>query len=114
MNTLGDRLKKALEIRGLKQIDLVKATGAKGSSVSNWLSGKTKNLKGDNLVKAAALLKVSVDWLADGEGEMDTPPFFQSISMTDIHKLPLHVQSDLEDIIKLMLQKYVHTNEKIR
>lgn len=112
MNTLADRLKIALEAKGLKQIDLVKATGAKGSSVSNWLSGKTKNLKGDNLVKAASLLGVSIDWLADGIGEMTPPSFFQSVSMRDLAKLPEHAQSDLEDIIKMMLQKYVYSKEQ--
>ena len=59
---------------GLKQRDLVQATGSKGSSVTNWFNGRTKNLRGENLVRAAALLQVSTDWLASGKGSMTKDP----------------------------------------
>lgn len=68
MNTLAERIKAALSQSGKTQADLVRATGAKAPSVSNWLSGRTKNLKGNNLVAAAALLGVNTEWLADGVG----------------------------------------------
>lgn len=71
MSTLAERLKQRTQALGLGQIDLVKATGAKGSSVSKWFSGQTKNLKGKNLVLAAQLLQVSEAWLADGVGPME-------------------------------------------
>lgn len=68
MKTLAERIAHAMKTSGLTQADLTRATGAKGSSVSNWLSGRTKNLKGDNLVSAAAALGVNSNWLASGKG----------------------------------------------
>ncbi len=72
MDTLKERLLLALAQSGLKQRDLVRATGAKAPSVTNWLNGRTKNLKGDNLTRAAALLNVNTNWLASGIGSMRT------------------------------------------
>jgi len=68
MGTLADRLKERCAELGISQADLVRATGAKGSSVNKWFSGDTKNLKGKNLVLAAQKLEVSEAWLADGAG----------------------------------------------
>jgi len=70
MSTLAERMEKALAASGKKQADLVIATGAKASSVTNWIGGRTSNLKGENLTKAAACLGVSPVWLAAGVGEM--------------------------------------------
>lgn len=57
--------------KGLKPVDLLRATGAKSSSVNAWIHGKTKNLKGENLVVLARLLNVSEAWLASGTGSPD-------------------------------------------
>lgn len=71
MRTLADRLRKRLVDLGATQAELARATGAKEPSVTKWLNGQTKNLKGKNLVKAAEFLKVSEAWLADGVGPME-------------------------------------------
>ena len=70
MKTLSDRIKAALAQSGISQADLVRATGAKAASVSNWVGGRTKNLKGANLVNAARVLGVEEAWLANGVGPM--------------------------------------------
>ncbi|ODA19783.1 hypothetical protein A9G00_08385 [Achromobacter xylosoxidans] len=70
MKTLSDRIKAALTQSGISQADLVRATGAKAASVSNWVGGRTKNLKGANLVNAARVLGVEEAWLANGVGPM--------------------------------------------
>ena len=71
MSTLADRLTLAMEKSGLSQAELARACGVKPPSVSGWLSGKSKFLRGENLLKAAAALRVSQSWLATGEGSME-------------------------------------------
>jgi len=71
METLAERIKIALERSGKTQADLVRATKAKSSSVSNWVNGRTKNLKGSNLTIAAQVLGVSEAWLGAGVGPME-------------------------------------------
>lgn len=71
MSTLADRLTLAMKKTGISQADLARACGVKPPSVSGWLSGKSKFLRGENLLKAAAALRVSQDWLATGEGTME-------------------------------------------
>lgn len=68
MKTLAERLNHLMDEAGLRPADLVRATGARGSSVHAWLVGKTKNLKGENLVTLARLFNVSEAWLATGKG----------------------------------------------
>lgn len=70
MSTLSDRLTEALAASGLKQADLARACGIKAPSVNAWISGRTKNLKGENLVRIAAVLGVNIAWLASGTGPM--------------------------------------------
>ena len=59
-----------MERSGITQAELARACGVKPPSVNGWLSGKSKFLRGENLLKAAAVLGVSQQWLATGEGPM--------------------------------------------
>ncbi|MFW1746167.1 MULTISPECIES: S24 family peptidase [Acinetobacter] len=71
MNTLAERLRYAMEVlptKKIKGIDLARAVGVKPPSVSDWLSGKSKTMEGENLLKAADFLKVNPTWLATGSG----------------------------------------------
>ena len=68
MKTLAERVRAALDEKGASQADLARAAGVKSPSVSSWLSGETKQLKGPSLVKAAAFLGVSEAWLSEGKG----------------------------------------------
>lgn len=67
---LSDRLKTAMQFSGLSQADLARACRVKPPSIHGWLSGKSKFLRGENLLSAAAALGVSQRWLATGEGAM--------------------------------------------
>lgn len=67
---LSDRLKLAMNHAGISQAELSRACGVKPPSVHGWLSGKSKFLRGENLLKAAAVLGVSQEWLATGKGMM--------------------------------------------
>ncbi|MDV7413520.1 LexA family protein [Acinetobacter baumannii] len=78
MKTLAERLRHAMEVlppKKIKGVDLARAVGVKPPSVSDWLSGKSKTMEGENLLKAAKFLEVNPNWLASGKG-----------SPTDINK----------------------------
>ncbi|WP_334069810.1 XRE family transcriptional regulator [Acinetobacter colistiniresistens] len=71
MKTLSERLKYAMEVLPLKKIkgvELARAVGVKPPSVSDWLSGKSKTMEGENLIKASKFLGVNAAWLASGIG----------------------------------------------
>ena len=70
LTVLAVRLKTAMAKTGMTQAQLARACGVKPPSVSGWLNGKAKYLKGQNLLAAAKALNVSQDWLATGEGAM--------------------------------------------
>ncbi|AEJ02196.1 helix-turn-helix domain protein [Nitrosomonas sp. Is79A3] len=71
MQTLAERLKIALKgPPEVTQKALADACGIQPPSVSEWLSGRTKNMEGANLLAAAKFLRVNPDWLATGKGEM--------------------------------------------
>ena len=69
MNTLGARLRAALAGPPKKsQAALARACGVKPPSVHDWLSGETKTIEGQNLLRAAKFLGVSPEWLTTGKG----------------------------------------------
>ena len=68
---LSERLLKAMELRGVSQADLARACKVKPPSVHGWLSGKSRFLRGENLLSAAQALRVNQQWLATGEGSME-------------------------------------------
>lgn len=83
MSTLAERLQESIKEAEISQAEIARACGIKPPSVADWFSGKTKNLKGKNLVIVAQLLNVSESWLADGVGPKErkagrwpfSPPF---------------------------------------
>lgn len=85
MSTLQDRMSEALQHRqstasnpnNVNQAELARACGVQPPSVSDWFSGKTKSLRADTALRAAAYLRVRPEWLSDGRGPMierKTPP----------------------------------------
>ena len=73
--TFTERLNVALkQADGVSQADLARHCGVSTASVSNWFTGITKSLRGDNLLQVANALGVSPAWLASGQGDMRTGP----------------------------------------
>lgn len=71
--TLQDRINEAMDAairagRLRNQSDLARRVGIERASVSDWFTGKTRQLEGPNLTKAAEALGVDPHWLATGEG----------------------------------------------
>jgi len=65
---------KIRDAKGLKDADVVKATGITKSTFSDWKSGRS-NPKNDKLVKIADFLEVSVEYLRTGK-EVSEPYYF--------------------------------------
>lgn len=67
--TLKDRLAEAMAgPPKISQAALARACKVSQPSVNDWLSGKTKTIKGPTLLRVARFLRVSPDWLATGKG----------------------------------------------
>lgn len=64
------RLRKAMNYRNIKQVDLVNKTGIDKALISNYLSGKYK-AKHDKLHKLAIALDVSEGWLMGYDVDME-------------------------------------------
>lgn len=68
---LKDRLRLAMDgPPRVRQVDLAAAVGVKPPTVNDWLSGKSRTIRGQYLVRVASELGVSAEWLATGRGEM--------------------------------------------
>jgi transcriptional regulator with XRE-family HTH domain len=57
-----------LEPKGITVAVLAQACGVTPSAVYQWISGDTKGLKPENLVKTADLLRVHIRWLVYERG----------------------------------------------
>lgn len=73
----GERLVLVAKQKGISQKELAKKLGVSASTVSDWANGKTEP-KGPNLIKAAEIIGVSVDYLAGGL-DFKVEPFTGSV-----------------------------------
>lgn len=70
MSTIADRIKYAMEYRGVKQAELVALTGIGKSSISTYLAGEYEP-KQRNIYKIAKALDVNEAWLMGEDVQMD-------------------------------------------
>lgn len=68
VTTLGERIAAGRKIRGWDQSELASRMKVSRASVSDWESGKIKNLRLPNLFKLADVLELNARWLSLGEG----------------------------------------------
>lgn len=69
MSTLAGRLAAALaDVPDVTNAELARVARVKPSSVSDWLSGESKAIKAEPLLRVAARLGVHPLWLCSGEG----------------------------------------------
>ncbi len=64
------RIKKIMAAKGISQAELVRRTGIRASSISDWLSGKYTP-KQDKIDLMASALGVSPAWLMYGKEEIE-------------------------------------------
>ena len=72
MGIVADRLREAMDIRQIKQVDLSRITGIGKSSISTYLSGEYEP-KQINTYKLAQALNVNPSWLLGNDIPMDLP-----------------------------------------
>lgn len=105
----------ALTASGKSQADLARATGAKSSSVANWLGGRTKNLRGANLVIVSQLLNVSEAWLGAGIGPRERTSAglwpFLNISPAQWEGLPAELREQAESYVAFLCEKNKSSGE---
>ena len=82
MDSISDRLKKALEIRDMTQADLVKKTGIGKSSISTYLSGSYEP-KQKNTYKLAKALNVNEAWLMGYDVDIERKD--NSVNLSRLH-----------------------------
>lgn len=67
MKTWHQRLMQSLNDSSVSASDLARLVKVKPSSVSDWLSGKTKKIEGENLINVCNALNISAEWLIFGK-----------------------------------------------
>ena len=72
MATIASRLREALSVRGMKQIELSEKTGINKGAISSYLSGKYEP-KQANVASLAQVLSVNEAWLLGKDVPMDPP-----------------------------------------
>ncbi len=116
---LKDRLRRAMDgPPKVSQVALAKACGVTGPAVNDWLSGKSKTMRGEYLVAAARFLEVSADWLASGRGPMrvngsaqgQTENKSQGESGTPSHSLGLD-RGILHEALTLLFYDEMHAGD---
>ena len=86
------RLQEALDVTGIKPVELSEKTGLSQPLISQYLKGKFK-AKQNNLYKIAVALNVNEGWLMGFDVEMERP------TPTYIDQEDNYVLSDLEKIL---------------
>lgn len=103
MSTLAERLKQLSE--GLPrgwQKKLALACHVSAPSVSDWISGKSKNIQYDHAVKAAMFFGVNADWLRTGKGNAADPISTRSDSVAPentIQASPLQLDNSYAQVV---------------
>jgi transcriptional regulator with XRE-family HTH domain len=69
MQSQSQRIAYAIKESNLKQADLVRATGATRSAVSQWINGQIIKIGAEHIFAIADATHFNARWLATGEGE---------------------------------------------
>jgi|MudIll2142460700_1097286.scaffolds.fasta_scaffold568462_1 transcriptional regulator with XRE-family HTH domain len=66
--TLGERIAAARRLRGLNKTEFAAKMGLSKATISDWESGKIKNLRMEHIFRLADVLQVSARWIALAQG----------------------------------------------
>lgn len=69
IDTVSNRIKQAMELNGIRQVELVERTGLSKALVNHYVSGRVENAKTDKIYILAQALNVDPVWLMG----MDVP-----------------------------------------
>lgn len=113
VNVISERLKEAMELRNLKQVDLVQRTGIGKSSICTYLAGDYLP-KQTNLYKLAKALSVDPAWLMgedvpmEWEGTSDQHPLPSGLSPVRVRHIPIigHVAAGVPIMAEREYEEY--------
>ena len=94
-----NRIREALQIRNMKQVELCEKSGIKKSSLNSWITQRWQP-KQDAIMKMARALDVSEMWLAGYDVPMDRP--VEQKKSDELAKLIHSIRSD-EELKNLLL-----------
>ncbi len=102
------RLREAMELKGIRQTDLVKKTGISKSGISQYVSGEYE-AKQDKIFILAKALDVDPSWLMGKDVPMDGPEYKKSQSKAKITPIvgtiaagtPILAEQNIEDYFTL-------------
>lgn len=87
-----DRLKIAMDVRGIKAVDIAKRLGVKEGTISHYRSGYSKPKK-DRLIDLANILSVDPAWLMGIDVSMLPHEMMSDNMSRDARRLSLDLQS---------------------
>lgn len=91
--SIGERLRWLLEVRDMKQTELAKKINRTQASISNIVTDSSRRPNAETLLRLAAALECSAEWLIRGEGH----PFEISTVGKQTEKRMLEVFRQLDD-----------------
>lgn len=106
--SIGDRLRWLLEYRGMKQTELAEKIGRTQASISNVVTTSTRRPNAETLLRMAAALQCSAEWLVRGEGH----PFEINVVGRKAEKDLLEAFRNLDDDAKSALIAAAHAMKK--
>lgn len=111
----GQRLEYAMRTRGVSVQQLAHYLGLSYQAVRQIVSGQSNAFSAGNHVRACSYLGISSEWLALGEGDMQSDsgsatahwPFSQ-VHPQDISRLSAQDKEEIEMLIRLKLRRLEH------
>lgn len=70
MESLGERIKKVMEVRGKNQTEFAATLGISSAAISQMISGKSGASNG-TLFRISDVFGINLEWLKTGEGNME-------------------------------------------
>lgn len=86
MDTIANRIRQGMEIRNMKQVDIIERTGINKGALSSYISGKYAP-KQNNIYKIAQALDVNEAWLMGHDVPMERKK--SEINTSNVEKIPM-------------------------
>lgn len=100
MATISDRIKKGLQLRNMKQVDIINKTGINKGALSNYISGRYEP-KQKNIFLIAKALDVDEAWLMGHDVPIDRTRR-DGVNERDNYDVKLYANTDLNKEAKLL------------
>ena len=110
-NMIHIRIRQRMDELSIKQVDIVKATGATKGAVSQWLK-EPRNISYEFLIPLCKLLRCSVKWLKTGRGPIE--PQVGEVELILEKKVALDVPrlaqaiEDVESVLIMIDREFSH------